>query len=286
VDFGLAQIYESRARSFRLSDEDEEMHVQRTVDYAALEKAANVKSGDTRSDIFFLGCVLFEMLTGRSPSPVTHRSERGNPRRFQNIEPMKAEEVNAPPIVFRLVETMMQLDPAKRYQTPKLLVEAIKKARQELEGGVSDGQLIVERPAVSIFVVEADERLQDTIRDKLKKLGYKVFIAKDPARALERFYQHPFEGLIIDAGTTGREGAMTFKELMERARLRQLPLRGILILSESQADVASEFLPTPSIAILIRPLKLGQLVHKVEDFWPRTPQASATKEPDSAPAAD
>ena len=58
TDFGLAQLMASMA-----AKDDEK--VDRTVDYAGLEKATGAPHGDTRSDIFFLGCVAFQLLTGR-----------------------------------------------------------------------------------------------------------------------------------------------------------------------------------------------------------------------------
>ena len=50
VDFGLAQFFAMLEKDAKGKDK-----VDRTVDYAGLEKATNVKSGDVRSDIFFLG---------------------------------------------------------------------------------------------------------------------------------------------------------------------------------------------------------------------------------------
>src|SRR6516164_7656416 len=128
VDFGLAKIYSSLGIK-------ESERVERTIDYAGLEKATGVKSGDVRSDIYFLGCVLYEMLTGRPPLLATRdRFARMQRQRFDNAAPMSKEEVNAPPSVFTLVETMMSLDPQRRYQTPSQLLEAIRMARRDVEG--------------------------------------------------------------------------------------------------------------------------------------------------------
>jgi hypothetical protein len=52
---------------------------------------------------------------------------------------MRRDEVDAPPSVFALVETMMSLDPQRRYQTPSQLLEAIRAARREVEGGGANG---------------------------------------------------------------------------------------------------------------------------------------------------
>src|SRR5262245_20783904 len=61
VDFGLATIEGESKKTASLN--------QRTVDYSALERACVSPKGDPRSDIFFLGCVFYQMVTGQLPLP-------------------------------------------------------------------------------------------------------------------------------------------------------------------------------------------------------------------------
>ena len=71
VDFGLAQVSGNQfGRPVNNEDGDADA-VDRTVDYAGLERATGAAPGDTRSDIYFLGCTLYELLTGRSPLEMT-----------------------------------------------------------------------------------------------------------------------------------------------------------------------------------------------------------------------
>src|SRR5262249_12652694 len=87
VDFGLAGLF----RSFGRWDDS---RVDRTVDSAGLEKATGVPPGDVRSDIFFLGCVLYEMLPGRPPLEMTrNKMARMHRDRFTNVQPMGRDEV-------------------------------------------------------------------------------------------------------------------------------------------------------------------------------------------------
>jgi serine/threonine protein kinase len=262
VDFGLAKIYSGIA--FKEGEK-----VERTVDYAGLEKATGVKSGDVRSDIYFLGCVLYEMLTGRPPLLATRdRFARMQRQRFDNAAPMSKEEVNAPPSVFTLVETMMSLDPQRRYQTPSQLLEAIRMARRDVEGmNTPTGKSEATAPAPrSIFVAEADIKLQDKMRESLKEQGYRVLLAADPMRALDRFRTQPFDAFILDAGTVGDDGLHVFERLMREAKRRELRCAGLIVFSEEQAKLAERVEPKPNVAVLLRPVTIRQLQRKLEDL--------------------
>jgi serine/threonine protein kinase len=254
VDFGLADVVDKNARP---SKEDEDVDVDRTVDYAGLEKATGAPHGDTRSDIFFMGCIGYQLLTGRSPLEWSRDSRaRMDAGRFLNIPPMKPDEVAAPPSVFRVIETMMKLNPNERYQTPAQCLEAIRVARRDLEGG--DGK---RTGPFTVFVAEKNPQLQDVLRDKLKDKGFKVFIAGDPQRAVERFRQNPFDALIVNGASTGELGLKAFREIRGDAARQKITLGIVLLLTQEQAEgLGAEFDGESQIAILIHPVKFKELV--------------------------
>lgn len=111
VDFGLANIQVEDGKGG---------HGLRTVDYSALERSCGSPKGDARSDIYFLGCVFYYMLTGQVP---LEDSESKDPlkkmlkRSFSIIRPI-SELRNAPdPALSQIVEKMMKMDLRARYQT-------------------------------------------------------------------------------------------------------------------------------------------------------------------------
>ncbi len=122
--------------------------------------------------------------------------------------------------------------------------------------------------------MESDERLQNALREKFKELGFRVLMASDPVRALDRFRQQPFDALIVDAGTTGEDGLHVFEQLRAEAATKSIPLAGIVIFSEEQADWVNRVRPGRHIKALVRPVTLKQLHRTLTALLARLQEAT------------
>jgi serine/threonine protein kinase len=234
VDYGLAEISAGSAVYLaRQDDRDEAVAVERTVDYAGLEKATGQKPGDVRSDIFFLGCVLFECVTGQPLMPVTKdRVARMMARRYQDVEDTlhkTGPTLGIPPPLMSLLGKMVAYEPSQRIQTPTQLVEAIQNCRMELVREPADGGRVVTGPR-TLYVVESNEKMKNAFR-KLSLKGFRVLLTNDPGQALKQFQQKPYHTLIVDAGSVGREAVSVFNRLLKESDLAGLDLTAILLLS-------------------------------------------------------
>jgi serine/threonine protein kinase len=260
VDFGLAGM-------FGAEEDGKQGKMYRTVDYAGLEKATSVKPGDPRSDIYFLGCVFFEMLTGKSPlDRPADPNARMKKTRFDQALTAQPEDIAGPRSVLHLLQKMMAYNPQERYQTPAQLLDAIREVRAEVDGAAnSTANRTVER---SVFVVEKNARLQDALRDRFKKMGYRVFLAGEPYIALNRFRLKPYDALVLDAGEGNEESVETFEKIMTEAGRQNYLCGGILILSENQAPWQEKVQPRSNVAILVRPVNLKQVSEQLERFVP------------------
>jgi serine/threonine protein kinase len=274
VDFGLAGMQ----TLFHLGDDK----VDRTVDYAGLELATGVPAGDPRSDIYFLGCVAYELLSGRPPlEPVKDKRRRMLRERFLSVPPLRPEDVpGGPPSLLHLVETMMSLNPQQRFQTPAQLLEAVRDVRHQLESRNTPR----DAPR-AVFLVERDERLQDLMREKLKELGYRVYLSGDPARALDRFRQQPFHALVVDVRTVGEEGLLVGEQLLREAERKQLPCAGIFLLSAKQEKDQRRITPRSTVAVLLDQevpggrVTIKQLHRKLRELLQRALEPGATNPP-------
>jgi eukaryotic-like serine/threonine-protein kinase len=275
VDYGLAEISAGSAVYLqRQNDQDEDVAVDRTVDYAGLEKATGQKPGDVRSDIYFLGCVLFECVTGQPLMPVTRdRQARMMARRYQEVEDTLRKNGSAlglPPQLLSLLGKMVAYEPSERFQTPQELAEAIQACRVELSRGGPTVRVPV--GPRTLYVVESNEKMKDAFR-KLTQKGYRVLLSNDPEQALKQFQNKPYHTLIIDAGSVGREAVTVFNRMLKESDAAGVDLTAILLLSDKQTDWATAAIRHDRGAVLFLPLNMKHLLQKIRDL---TPSASGT----------
>jgi tRNA A-37 threonylcarbamoyl transferase component Bud32 len=258
VDFGLAEL---AGGAREVGGE-----IDRTVDYAGLEKATGAKAGDPRSDIYFLGCTFFEMLTGRPLlNPVKDARARMHRHRFEIEGQLKRDDPDLPPPVFSLIARMVAFDPASRFQNYEQILDAIEQVRSEVTGGAKAQAAAGPK---TVFVVEADTKFQHAFRDKLKARGYRVLISINAGQALSRFLKEPYHALIVDCATGDRTGLETFEKVMREADLNRLDCAGLLLLSKDQAHWAETLEQFPKSAALVMPVKMKHIFDKLADLAP------------------
>ncbi len=115
LDFGLAHI---AAESKSLREVTQTGAVLGTADYISPEQAMSAKHADIRSDIFGLGCTLFQLITGELPFPGNNVMEKLMAR-ITTIPPsVSAMRAEAHSDLDDLVANMLRTNPNDRPQTP------------------------------------------------------------------------------------------------------------------------------------------------------------------------
>jgi tRNA A-37 threonylcarbamoyl transferase component Bud32/CheY-like chemotaxis protein len=259
VDFGLAEL---AGGAREVGGE-----IDRTVDYAGLEKATNVKAGDPRSDIYFLGCTFHEMVTGRPLLTIVRDARaRMQRRRFEVVGQLRRDDPDLPPPIYSLISRMVRFDPVERFQTYDQLLDAVRQVRAEMEGG---GRAAASGTGPkTVFVVEENPKFQDAFREKLKARGYRVLISIHPTQAVSRFEQQPYDALIVDCVFAERAGLEAYEKVMREADLKRLDCAGILLLSKDQAHWAEGLADLPRSAALVMPTNMKHIVQKLGEFVP------------------
>jgi len=270
VDFGLAAVDET-VHDDGLTDSPN----ARTIDYAALERATGVRKDDTRSDIYFLGCMYYHMLTGVPPLVETRdRLQRLSKTRFQEVHSIQKVNQNIPSSLAVVVNKAMALEVNRRYQTPGAVLAdleiAARRAGEEPTGEQEpqDEDTEEERLAAdmvglpqqrSVMVVESNTETQNAFRDGLKRAGYRVLVTSDPQRALARIQEDTqvADCVVFGAELLGEAAVEAFNRLGAEEGTRAVP--ALLLLGENQEAWAQQAAAADHRLVMFMPLTMKQL---------------------------
>ncbi len=275
VDFGLATI-EGDEKKMAAA------HGQRTVDYSALERSCNSPKGDPRSDIFFLGCVFYQMLTGQLPLPEVETSDplaKMLKRGINSIRPLH-EHPHAPKSeLTRIIETMMKVDLKARYQTfdevhrdldaylarvasPAARPKAVRPEADPAEDEGAPAQPRT-RPGrdgqKTVLCVEAQEEIQEAFRKSLGKMGYRILLVSDAEVAAERYREDLPDAVVFDIDGLGPSSLDAFLDMHETARANGHDLAALVLLGPRQHYLAKNLPVDDRLVVLPKPIKMKQV---------------------------
>lgn len=274
VDFGLASLDET-LNEVDLAD----VPNARSIDYAALERTTGVKKDDTRSDIYFLGCIFYNMLTGESPLAESRdRMHRLSRQRFLDVQPIRSIMPDLPDSVVLVVNKAMMLDPSKRYQTPTAMLADLQIALRRIDDEVAAAAEAKKTPAeeeappkATIMIVEPNSQLQDVFRKGFRLAGYRVLITSDPNRALDRLRgdASTADCVIINAQNLGKQAVNVFNQFGGDPKTDFV--RVGIMLDEQQAEWQSNIKGAQHRVIIQMPLTMKQLRQSVNDLLSVSP---------------
>ena len=280
VDFGLATLDDEKKAAAA--------HGQRTVDYSALERTCGSPKGDKRSDIFFLGCVFYQMLTGVLPIPEVETDDplkKMLKRGINSIRPI-TEQRHAPDAeLSQIIEKMMKVDLKARYQTMAQVVEdleaylerlatkAAAESRQQAQHAqrtTTNSSQVLDEDEHELGAEHVDERkrllcvevqpdVQDAFRKTLSKMGYRVILVADAERAAERYVESPTDAVLFDADGLGPHALDAFLQMHQKAREDGHDLAAVVLLGPRQHYLAKKFPAHDRLVVLPKPVKMKEI---------------------------
>ena len=289
VDFGLATIE---------GDENKPgVKSQRTVDYSALERTCKSPKGDPRSDIYFLGCVFYQMVTGSSPMEESESKDmlrKMLKRSFGAIKPITDHPYAPDEELCRIIEKMMKIDLKARYQTMDEVVADLERYEASLKRPAP-------RPPTTASPQD-DDRLRGDLRPAAgaasrppsprpsrrsrrgqgrrsqerplrrgpgrdpgrpaqdpDEMGYRALLVGDAERAAERFRESPADAVIFDADGQGAESIDAFIDMHEKAHEDEHQLVALVLLGPRQGELREKLPTDDRLIVLSKPIKMKEV---------------------------
>jgi serine/threonine protein kinase len=133
-----------------------------TAAYMAPEQFRSARDSDPRADIYGLGCILFELLTGSPPYPSRYLVEQVASHAFAPI-PRVAERASVPAVLDDVLARMLAKDRNDRFASMDQVIEALAAARR----ATSDDATVLAPMDPAMFEEFADDEpiYDTTVRD-------------------------------------------------------------------------------------------------------------------------
>lgn len=124
LDFGVARAMEDAPKGTNTLPLTQSGAVMGTAGYMSPEQVRG-RPADARSDLFSLGAVLYEMLTGSMAFPGESPVERGYAILNADPPPFEESGVTVPPALDRVVRRCLEKEPEQRFQHARDLAFAL-----------------------------------------------------------------------------------------------------------------------------------------------------------------
>jgi serine/threonine protein kinase len=251
VDFGLAGDASTGS--------DESVHA---IEYATLEKNTHAPINDPRSDLFFLGAILYELSSGVCPWKRTADSaQRKQFSRYSGVRPLHMSDPNTPRVLADIIDRLLRVNPDERYQSAEEALVDLRPAlaefgdsKQAIAGQPADGQEKRPNSIPTVLCVEYRPKQQDLLREYLAKHGFRVLMLSSWERALTRIRNNPPDGLVLMGDALDAGHADAYDEALRWSKLQNIGC--VVVLRSGEQGFLDQLTPHAASQVLTQPTRL------------------------------
>ncbi len=232
---------------------------------------------DNRSDLYFLGCMLYHLVTGISPFPITKdRTKRLDRNRFFSIKLVQTVEPGLPASLSFLINKSMTVGPDQRYQSPTEMLVDLRGVLKRIEVGLADETAaslrfdglqaaqedrknrLAKLRSATVMIVDSNPKTRHGLETLMQKLSYKTVSVADPDDIMKEFGRDDVvaQCILFNGQSLGMRAVRGFNDFAQRRALKDVA--AILLLGESQESWSDAVTPQHHRVVLNMPVKVKQ----------------------------
>lgn len=116
---------------------------------------------------------------------------------------------------------------------------------------------------MKVLLAEDDPHIARLVAFKLEKEGFRVTIAEDGERALERARAEPFDLILLDIMMPVLDGLQVLQELQQDPRLKGIPV--VMLSAKGHERDVERALSLGAVDYVVKPFHPQKLVERVRE---------------------
>jgi serine/threonine protein kinase len=229
---------------------------------------------DERSDLYFLGCILYHLISGTSPFLETKdKVKRMDRSRFFDIKAIQLLEPEIPGFVAALINKALMPHADQRYQRTGEMLHDLRNAAKRLEAGETGTSAVTslrigqqgnrqERiqklQNKTVLIVDGNPKTMESLKSMMETLQFPTLCTNNPEEVHKIFQDNDLAAqcILFNGQTLGMRAIRALNDFSQYRGLREVG--AILILDEGQMGWADSVTQLPNRVIMTMPITVEQ----------------------------
>jgi serine/threonine-protein kinase len=236
------------------------------------------KEVDHRSDVYSLGVLLFEMLTGQPPFQARSLVAAANKHVTERPPDPRTLRPDLPEWVSRFVLKCLEKEPGLRFQNLREMLGEIARHESDVADTISPEAVrvpvapvvvppVAAPPAkkrMQVLLGEADPETARVVRGKLESLGLEVEHVPDGVAAVDRAVTGRFDLILLGTDLPRLDGIEATRILKKYSATKDVPV--VMLVPSGRSDQESFAYDSGAADVLIKPINALSLAKKTRSL--------------------